>query len=291
MTPREYEILYKDLEVPILQDEKVVRWESVELSEYVLIVSQNPMTWDDQHPHNQAAYDALLGTLWGHFGQANQKKATLTVHFQTADGGREHVEFDRWQDLWYHARKALLGKASPEETVITLQLAARFGLLKSGDVQDYCDTYLGLDCNGFVGNYLVHGFGAGSPWDSESGEGYLANQQITSIVNKKVNVKNISPGGMYLFAMVGANGNVVPGGGLPAGHIFVTNSNPQWPSDYIEGKSVSKVWTAMATESTGGGVGLITAPCQFVRDKDGIFTIKRQSHPHMAPLRFKAFRV
>lgn len=38
-----------------------------------------------------------------------------------------------------------------------LQLADRFNLLAGSDLQSYGDNYLGLDCNGFVGNYLIHG--------------------------------------------------------------------------------------------------------------------------------------
>jgi hypothetical protein len=52
------------------------------------------------------------------------------------------------------------GKGSPEEIQICLHLIAVFGLYdkkkfgtdSAAGVQDYCDKYIGLDCNGFVGN-------------------------------------------------------------------------------------------------------------------------------------------
>jgi hypothetical protein len=51
------------------------------------------------------------------------------------------------------------GKGSPEEIADALHLVARYGLYdkkiadEAAGVRDYCDRYIGLDCNGFVGNY------------------------------------------------------------------------------------------------------------------------------------------
>lgn len=51
------------------------------------------------------------------------------------------------------------GKGSPEEVAAVLHLVARYKLYdkaiadQAAGVRDYCDKYIGLDCNGFVGNY------------------------------------------------------------------------------------------------------------------------------------------
>ena len=52
------------------------------------------------------------------------------------------------------------GKGSPEEIAIALHLVSRYKLYDkiyatdpAAGVRDYCDRYIGLDCNGFVGNY------------------------------------------------------------------------------------------------------------------------------------------
>lgn len=53
------------------------------------------------------------------------------------------------------------GKGSPYEIAICLHLVAIFGLYdkkkfgadSAAGVRDYCDKYIGLDCNGFVGNF------------------------------------------------------------------------------------------------------------------------------------------
>lgn len=47
------------------------------------------------------------------------------------------------------------GKASPSEIARTLQLAQIAGLVESTEtaIQDYCDTYGGVDCSGFVSTF------------------------------------------------------------------------------------------------------------------------------------------
>ncbi len=52
------------------------------------------------------------------------------------------------------------GKGSPEEIANALHLIAKYKLFDkkfatdpAAGVRDYCDKYIGLDCNGFVGNY------------------------------------------------------------------------------------------------------------------------------------------
>lgn len=56
------------------------------------------------------------------------------------------------------------GKGSIDEIATCLHLIAVFGLYdtkkfgtdSAAGVRDYCDKYIGLDCNGFVGNYARH---------------------------------------------------------------------------------------------------------------------------------------
>ena len=307
MSPIAYQQQYWELQVAVVQDEKVVSWQPVVLNNYVLIVGTDKagaLIWDRDHTNNQAAHDALLGKLWEHFGRTNQKGATLTVHVKAADGSRDHTEFDRWQDLWFHAQKAFMGKGSPEEAQITLQLADRFGLLGGGDLQAYCDKYLGLDCNGFVGNYLSRGRPE-KAWDADPpGTAYLANTDIANIISRTcaqrpvATADEIVPVNSYVMAMTDANGRVIarfgPNGSV--GHIFITLPGYRAEAIYpFDGKfpyeKRAKVPTLQAAESTGG-VGLTLNKCQIVSaTPDGVFMVKRYSHPMMPPLPFRAFRV
>jgi hypothetical protein len=52
--------------------------------------------------------------------------------------------------------RAFTGKGTPEICARALRLAEAFGLVAPtvATMQTYCDNYVGLDCNGFVGNYL-----------------------------------------------------------------------------------------------------------------------------------------
>ncbi|HEY1380698.1 MAG TPA: hypothetical protein VGF55_28105 [Gemmataceae bacterium] len=307
MSPITYQQQYWELQVAVVQDEKVVRWQPVVLNNYVLIVGQTEagaLIWDSDHPNNQAAHDAMLGKLWEHFGRTNNKGATLTTHVKAADGSRDHTEFTTWNEVWFHAQKAFMGKGSPEEAQITLQLADRFGLLKGGDLQAYCDKYLGLDCNGFVGNYLAHGKPE-KAWDADPpGAGYLANTDIANIVSRtcaKPSVKTadeIVSANSYVMAMTDSAGRVIarfgPNGSV--GHIFITlpgyKSEAVYPFDgKFPYEKRAKVPTLWAAESTGG-IGLTLNKCQIVSGTaDGVFMVKRYSHPLMAPLPFRAFRV
>lgn len=73
------------------------------------------------------------------------------------------------------------GKGSPEEIQVALHLVAIYGLYDkkkfSGDpvagIRDYCDKYIGLDCNGFVGNFA-----------REAGTGKVPNTPIGSYAPK-----------------------------------------------------------------------------------------------------------
>lgn len=50
------------------------------------------------------------------------------------------------------------GKGSPDQIRQALRLAAAFGLVAStaAAMNAYCTDYVGIDCSGFVGNYLRH---------------------------------------------------------------------------------------------------------------------------------------
>ena len=60
-------------------------------------------------------------------------------------------------------RRAFMGKGSPQDLKDAVWLAHRYGFVKNPErprsgaltVAQYCRAYTGLDCNGFVGNYLA----------------------------------------------------------------------------------------------------------------------------------------
>jgi len=62
-----------------------------------------------------------------------------------------------------NVRRAFMGKGSPQDLKDSLWLAHRYGYIinparprkGAATLEQYCRTYTGLDCNGFVGNYLA----------------------------------------------------------------------------------------------------------------------------------------
>lgn len=80
-----------------------------------------------------------------------RRNAAAAVHLSNAEVLR------KLPTLMVHVHT---GKGSPEEIATALHLISRYKLYDpkfasdpAAGVRDYCDKYLGLDCNGFVGNY------------------------------------------------------------------------------------------------------------------------------------------
>jgi hypothetical protein len=61
---------------------------------------------------------------------------------------------DGWSFDILGVQRAYSGKGSPAEILDALWLANRFKFVDGPSLQSYCDRFLGLDCNGFVGNYV-----------------------------------------------------------------------------------------------------------------------------------------
>ncbi|MBV6431421.1 MAG: hypothetical protein IANPNBLG_01551 [Bryobacteraceae bacterium] len=173
---------------------------------------------------------------------------------------------------------SFLGKGAPEHCQVVLQLAEHWGLATNG-LQAYADSALGLDCNGFVGNYIWHGR-KGNTW-SHGGFRDLKgpDSQITNFFRDLPLVRRweeINPSHTYLLGLVDSANNVIPGGGSvkDAGHIMITEpgrrSFGHWDT------YSPRLWVV---ESTGGAVrpGLSEGwyECLDYNAKTGVFTLDR----------------
>jgi hypothetical protein len=171
-----------------------------------------------------------------------------------------------------------LGKGAPEHCQIVLQLADHWGLAPNG-LQAYADSALGLDCNGFVGNYIWHGK-KGNKW-SKGGFKDLngPDSLITHFFKGAPFVKRweeINPSQTYLLGMVDKTGQIVPGGNgvATAGHIMISQPG-KWSHGHFDTYS-PRLWVV---ESTAGAVrpGLTEGwyACLDYDKKTGIFTLDR----------------
>ncbi len=85
-----------------------------------------------------------------------------------ADGTEERRDYNEVtrgsrHDVWFQANKerirtAAMGKGAPQDYVLALEWAVRSNKIRTvtqASLQTYCDDHLGIDCSGFVTNYLV----------------------------------------------------------------------------------------------------------------------------------------
>lgn len=94
----------------------------------------------------------------------------LTKYFMMdwADGTEERRDYNlvtrgSKNDEWFNANKdrirnAAMGKGSPQDYQLALEWAVRSGKIQNVNqptLQTYFDEHLGIDCSGFVTNYLI----------------------------------------------------------------------------------------------------------------------------------------
>jgi hypothetical protein len=236
MTPMRYAERYLHLEVPFA-DGPV----TVSVDRYV---TQTPTAEKDQ--------------LWNALVRALQKTPKLSL---TVNG--EAVQFTSVSQLQFHVLDPFFGKGSPEDCQIVLQLAVMLGRVPSKQaLQAYADANLGLDCNGFVGNYLFHVLG-GNGWRTDARESTSGPKAtITQIMHNAGgfaihSVDDMTPSRMYVLAEVDAQGMIIAGGPTTTpGHIVITEPGRYQPSfmtmDLSKGASSAIGAPAYwGTESTG----------------------------------------
>ena len=166
------------------------------------------------------------------------KNAKIEVRVDTPAGIVTHsfdeLNFKPDDQLWMLLRYPYGGKGSPEGIQALLQLAAvdlpgSPPAIKPADFQAYCDKWLGLDCNGLVGNYLRHVYQGIDWWDIKTTKGVDPNTDIQVIWNAFDGVERTAASAidfrdLNLLVMVDDTTNKIkPGGpGKPPGHIMIS---------------------------------------------------------------------
>ena len=281
MTARDYMGLYRKLQVPIVdENEKATDFAEVDIHSYLLSQRDNAKDKPEHYNIQNSGHGigSMESNLHDHFVK---KGATLKVF---VDG--QEKTFLSFNEAWYYARKAYFGKASPQEVQITLQLAVRFKLTTKQDLQTYCDARtddlaqgrIGLDCNGFVGNFIEHGNGD-KAWDADKiGESnYLANVGIKDIMDKMgpevESAEGINFAETYVLGLIDPATNQVinqQAGKLTA-HIVVTT-----PTTVSIKENEQTFVQFRAVESTHD-VGLTESDYRLLSGKNKIFEVRRGS--------------
>jgi hypothetical protein len=223
MTPVRYAQRYLNLEVPF--PDGAAR---VSIGRYLL------RNWDKKVDAKlDAEKDALLGGVTAYFKEQQQKDKTFTLAL-TVDDQRE--EFASVTELKRRIANPFYGKGSPEDCQIVLLLAVLVKRTTKPTLQTYCDTFLGLDCNGFVGNYIFRVVRKNG-WKSDAGAGTPGpSTNIRQIMAAGVPIRStddLAPGHMYVLAEVdGATDQIIPGAGGSPGHIAISEPS-QFQSSYM----------------------------------------------------------
>ena len=167
--------------------------------------------------HNPAARDAFLTKL---------NSAGVDIELRVDSGhGLQSVDASVLHNVPLFARYVFAGKGAPEHCQIVLQLANHWNLAPQG-LQAYADASLGLDCNGFVGNYLWHIIDE-RPW-SEMGHDHTDGPDtgISGYLDKRKKISlfgEIKRGRCYILGRSDAGGNVIDKvAGDDAAHIAIT---------------------------------------------------------------------
>ena len=257
MTPAKYKAKYESINVPLADGNS----ESVCVNRYRLRSSPKY--------YNAVAAEAFMAKirarafhlpLWVNVGPVTfrivqrSRDSTFSVS-ETTTTAPQPVDADFLSKLGIMARYVFAGKGAPEHCQIVLQLAHYWDLAPDG-LQSYADKAMGLDCNGFVGNYLWHvkkgidwqGLGLGNhdlgpdAWISS----YFHGKKLVSSWGE------IDPSRSYLFGLVDDAGNIIRGGPKSAtGHIAITEPHRSRPPTQYKAPAI---WSVESTAARDPGL-------------------------------------
>ncbi len=292
ISPLDYAKKYWDLEFPIINDDnQIVRYEKVRFGKYRL-----HQGWGQTPPVEPPGLSDFRNAVMRYAdGFFNSGKA-LELRVKNIWGSDVFLRFrtrGEFRQLLTRAVQAFSGKGSPEDVQLTLQLAVRCGVATHG-IQQYCDervdTYarLGLDCNGFVGNYLRYRH-------SETQWNYYDPVSSAEIINADMGISLITlrlgsqavenedamfTPRLHVLAMVNKAGMVINGGFGPVGHIMILEAinsvqrqavYPPVPKEYLSGQYL---WYSGVEATPAVGLSRIAYAILKI-DKDGVATVWR----------------
>lgn len=199
--------------------------------------SAGPIRIDRYHrgdPTNQK--DALQGLVKAEFERQSRKTSGFRLPV-TVNGQR--FEFRSYDDIKFCLQHPFIGKGAPEECQVVLQLAVATMLVKPENLQKWADANLGLDCNGFVGSYLLHEV-AGKDWRSAATKAEVGPSQGIDEYEKHwcdapvTDAAKFERGRTYLVMRVDDRGDVISRfSGGKVGHIAITEPSEMMDRSFI----------------------------------------------------------
>ena len=157
-------------------------------------------------------------------------KSKTTVKIRTVEGETVEKDLDQNQ-LRRHFHPAFVGKGTPEDIQIAIQLVYRYHKT-AFTLEEFVDkNFVGLDCNGFVGNYIQrimqHRTWETADPNHDPGPTTLIRDLLGKKGNRPVTaMKELVSPCIYLLGFCDDNGHIHdPSAAAPKdyGHIMMTN--------------------------------------------------------------------
>jgi hypothetical protein len=187
--------------------------------------------------------DPEQGILWQklkeHFIAGKKKDPTFKLTLRV--NGRDE-SFASSDAMLRRVVNPFWGKGSPEDCQITLEVAVLLGVTTMDKVQLYADKHIGLDCNGFVGNYIWHEhLGKGwQTWGGDAAPSPSANIDaiftwVTNQGRQILAIEEMAVAKKYVLAMLDRTTlQIIPGGpSSRSGHIVITEPNRFMPQSFV----------------------------------------------------------
>jgi hypothetical protein len=267
MTPTEYKALYDGLRIFRADGHSVT-----------ISIRRYRMAGTGGMPGGRAAtaWTALSSALTTKFGAHPPYKKIEDVDLMVGtahDLEQVDPDFTATKDFRYLLLLPFVGKGAPEHCQLVLQLIQYLGL--ETDPQKYADNNLGLDCNGWTGNYIRHGLGSAN-WQDHgiNGKGINPETLVKDFLdgNQARRVKNwtdMAPGTRYVLVRTNDHGQVITTNtGSDIGHVLITD---------IAAGTISATTPIHIVEATGThkppkdntrdfGGGLVTSDYKLVQE-------------------------
>jgi hypothetical protein len=188
---------------------------------------------------SSGAKDALWGAVGAHF--AAMQKTNPGYRLELSVNGLPTLVASREQ-IRYSLINPFFGKGSPEDVQVALQLALRLRVVTRDRLQAWADANIGLDCNGFVGNYIMREI-MGNPWwlHQRGAKTPGPSAAITAIFewaaghseeSALADTSQIDASVPHLFARVDSAGHVMPGGKV-VGHVGLTEPGMKMDHSFV----------------------------------------------------------
>ena len=286
MTPKDYLQRFKDLDVFIFSSENPAsfdagKWVRTSVLSYRLGVSYDPAMnpLPAPGPDGKVGARKIVHPYQDDLTSAVKGHTKIKVKVKRIDDVEETGEYE-YTDLSYGLVAPFSGKGYPEEVQLLLQDRYRYQKPKIALEQFVQQSFIGLDCNGFVGGYLER---RAAPADWRRTKASKTSMPIRDLLGPEHTFLKSwddlrSPGvDSLLLGLCSKDGTVLDhtdDGGV--GHIAITE-----PGTLKKEGATGPVRVYVA-EATGDGVGLTYSEYQILSmtldaRKRAIFYVHRDS--------------